>query len=60
MVQNFKTALYRGLSGTAQLSLYPGKNLGSIGDAGVANTDSEKSVNLKMIRNYEVKEVSSR
>ena len=45
------------LSGTvgdcSAFSLYPGKNLGSIGDAGVANTDSEKIYeNLKMIRNY--------
>lgn len=34
-------------------SLYPGKNLGSIGDAGVVNTDSEEIYNnIRMMRNY--------
>lgn len=34
-------------------SLYPGKNLGSIGDAGIVNTDSKEIYdNIKMMRNY--------
>jgi len=34
-------------------SLYPGKNLGSIGDAGVVNTDSDETYEqLKAMRNY--------
>ena len=45
------------LSGTvgecSAFSLYPGKNLGSIGDAGIVNTNSEERHNeIKAMRNY--------
>lgn len=51
-------ALYNGrrvgsIGHASALSLYPGKNLGAYGDAGIIVTDDEKVTNkLKMLRNY--------
>lgn len=51
-------ALYKGrrvgsIGHAAALSLYPGKNLGAYGDAGIIVTDDEAiSDKLKMLRNY--------